>query len=180
MKFRNFLLSTKVLKYILNDPKCTVPQIRDAFGVKHSNPPLQEEKNLYKAISYLNNSELIRKIDFDSILPGGAHFHLMITLKGKKVIRFFEKTFNVIERNYFHSDPVNTNIREKVNKEDLAIEFSQLSHKVLEEFRYSLINELPQDERRILGSQKPKLKIIQDKLHKKLQEKVSNIIDSLF
>ena len=99
MKFRNFLLSTKVLKYILNDPKCTVPQIREAFGVEHSNPPLQEEKNLYKAISYLNNSELIRKIDFDSILPGGAHFHLMITLRGKKVIRFFEKTFNVIEKN---------------------------------------------------------------------------------
>ena len=106
MKFNNFFQAARILKYILINPNCTIPQIRDFFNVKRSNPPSTEEKNLYKLISYLDNSGFIVKKNSAAILPRGAHYSLQGTQKGSETIKTFKKCFSDIPLNFAFQKPI--------------------------------------------------------------------------
>jgi len=100
MKLEKSFLAIRVLKYIMKNPNCTIPQIRDHFNVKHFNPPSREEKNLYKLISYLDNSGFIVKKNSAEILPRGAHYSLQGTQKGSDTIKKCTKCFSDIPLNF--------------------------------------------------------------------------------
>ena len=178
MKFDNFFQATRVLKYILFNPNCTIPQIRDYFGVKHSNPPSSEEKNLYKLISYLDNSGFIVKKDSASILHRGAHYFLKGTQKGSQTIKKFKKCFSEIPLNFaFQSFDLSE--KDKVKIEELSTDFSKFSYGILNSLMQGLLDELTLDARRFLRSKRPKINKIIEKCHMRFRDKVSNIIDSL-
>jgi len=79
MKLENLLKTIQVLKYIKENPECVVPAMRDSLGIIHSDPPSQEEKDLYKIISTLSNKNYIEKIPFEKRELGGPHFFLTLT-----------------------------------------------------------------------------------------------------
>ncbi|MHA1292311.1 MAG: hypothetical protein ACTSQJ_06550 [Promethearchaeota archaeon] len=178
MKFKNFLLATKVIKYIIDNPRCTVPQIRDSFDIMHSNPPSLEEKDLYKVIRYLERAELIEKINNTKIRPGGAHFFLRVSQNGSRAYLSLKKIFSDVQLDIFKLSSTFGN-KNNIRYEDLSTEFSILTKNVLNELIQEFLDELPLDSRRFLRSKRPKLNNILDKSHKKLQEKVSNIIETL-
>lgn len=167
MKFKNFVITTRVLKYVLDHPSCTIPEIKNFFGIKSSNPPNYEEKNLYKIITNLDNSGFIDKIDSITVIPRGAHYNLKATHKGSQIVLTFKKLF---------SDNKN---KRNARPRDVSTEFSKLSYSVLNAFLQGFLNELPQDARWILRSKRPKFNILLEKSHMKLQNQVSKIIDSL-
>jgi hypothetical protein len=167
MKFKNFVITTRVLKYVLDYPSCTIPEIKKFFGIKSSNPPNYEEKNLYKIITNLDNSGFIDKIDSITVMPRGAHYNLKATHKGSQIVLTFKKIF---------SDNKN---KRNARPRDVSTEFSKLSYSVLNAFLQGFLNELPQDARWILRSKRPKFNILLEKSHMKLQNQVSKIIDSL-
>lgn len=178
MKFNNFFKATRILKYILINPNCTIPQIRDHFNVKRSNPPSSEEKNLYKLISYLDNSGFIVKKDSASILSRGAHFSLQGTQKGSETIKKFKKSFSDIPLNFAFQ---NFDLIEKDEGkiEELSMDFSKFSYNILNSLMQGLLDELPLDTRRFLRSKRPKINKLIEKCHTRIQDKFSNIIDIL-
>ncbi len=95
MNFGNLLKVAKILRFIEKNPNCNVPAIRAFLGLKHSDPPSQEEKNLYRLISSLNESGLVEKVHFKKRELGGAHFYLRMTLQGQD---FFKQLG--VSRNY--------------------------------------------------------------------------------
>ena len=72
----------KTLRFISEHPNCSVPYIRDQFGITHVDPPLKEEKGLYKVISLLSTQGYIRKTYFKTRVVGGAQFSLTLTDSG--------------------------------------------------------------------------------------------------
>ncbi|MHA1148787.1 MAG: hypothetical protein ACTSR8_11165 [Promethearchaeota archaeon] len=76
----------KILRFIDKYPKCIVPNIRDSFGIAHSEPPSKEEKNLYKIISSLSAQGMIEKRKIKKREPGGAHFYLVLKDLGSKFL----------------------------------------------------------------------------------------------
>ena len=178
MKFNNFFQATRILKYILINPNCTIPQIRDHFNVKHFNPPSREEKNLYKLISYLDNSDLIVKKDNDSISPRGAHYFLKGTQKGSVAIKKFRKTFSEIPLN-FSFQGFDLSQKKEVKIDELSTDFSKFSFNILNSLMQGLLDELPLDARRFLLSKRPRINKLIEKSHIRIQDKFSNIIDLL-
>ncbi len=168
MKLEKSFLALRVLKYIQKNPNCTIPQIRDFYGVKSFNPPQREEKNLYKVISYLNNDGFITKIDKPSISSRGAHYFLKLTQKGSQTISTFKELFSDIPRDE----------KDYIRAEDLSTGFSKFSYGILNSILQGLLDELPLDARRFLRSKRPRINILMEKCHTQLQEKVSKIIDS--
>ncbi len=166
MKLEKSFLAIRVLKYIMNNPNCTIPQIRDYFGIESFNPPQREEKNLYKVISYLDNDEFIAKIDNPSMSSRGAHFFLEVTQKGTDTISAFKELFLDLPS-------------DQIRPEDLSTRFSKLSYGILKDVLYGILNELDYETRRILNSKKPRINVLIEKCHAELQEEVSKIIESL-
>ncbi|MFX1340524.1 MAG: hypothetical protein ACFFDK_18085 [Promethearchaeota archaeon] len=166
MKLEKSFLAIRVLKYIMNNPNCTIPQIRDHFGIESFNPPQREEKNLYKVISFLDNDGFIAKIDNPSMSSRGAHFLLKVTQKGTETISAFKELFLGIPSN-------------EIVAEDLSTRFSKFSYNILRDVLYGLLNELDYETRRILNSKKPRINVLIEKCHAELQEEVSRIIESL-
>jgi len=166
MKLEKSFLALRVIKYIQKNPNCTIPQIRDFYGVKSINPPQREEKNLYKVISYLTNDGFIAKIDNPSISSRGAHFFLKVTQKGIETISTFKELFSEIPH-------------EEIRAEDLSTEFSKFSYGILNNVLYGLLNELDYETRRVLNSRKPRINVLIEKCQAQLQEKFSKLIDSL-
>ena len=80
MKLENFFLAINALKWIRENPNCTIPDLRDFFGE-------DKEKSLYKITSYLNDQNLVERVNNEEILPGGPHFYLKITLKGFRSVK---------------------------------------------------------------------------------------------
>ncbi len=76
----------KMIRFIEENPNCSVPYIRDHYGIVHSDPPSIEEKNLYKIITLLDNYGYIKKIYFKIRVIGGARFSLNLTESGKEFI----------------------------------------------------------------------------------------------
>ena len=178
MKFNNFFQAVRILKYILINPNCTIPQIRDYFNVKRSNPPSTEEKKIYKLISYLDNSGFIVKKDSDSILPRGAHYSLQGTQKGSETINIFKSCFTDIPLNFaFQNFDIIEN--DEVLIEEISTDFSRFSYSILNSLMQGLLDELPLDARRFLRSKRPRINKLIEKYHLKFQDKISNIIDSL-
>ena len=167
-----------MLKYILDHPNCTIPEIRDSLGIKHSNPPSFEEKYLYRALTYLNNSELIIKMDSTSIAPRGAHYYIKATHKGSQIMSKFEDIFLTIPIDFILNRSSNK-MEENIEKDDISTEFFKISYDVLNGLFQRLLDELPLDARRFLLSKRPKLNIIIEKYHAKLQETMTKIIESL-
>jgi hypothetical protein len=165
MKLENFILATRVLTYIQKNPNCTIPEIRDFYGIESYNPPQREEKDLYKVISYLDNENFIEKIDNRDILPRGAHYFLKITPRGTDFISSYKDLF---------SDISNENL-----SEDLSSDFSVFSFAILNNLKEGLLDQLPYDTRRLLTSRKARINVLIKKYHAQLQEKVSRIINSL-
>lgn len=178
MKFNNFFQAARILKYILINPNCTIPQIRDFFGVKRSNPPSTEEKNLYKLISYLDNSGFIVKKSSAAILPRGAHYFLIGTQKGSETIKKFKKSFSDIPLNFAFQN-FDLSEKDKGRIEELSTDFSRFSYKILNSLMQGLLDELPLDTRRFLRSKRPKINKLIEKYHQRIIDKISNIIDSL-
>jgi len=156
----------RVLKYIKNNPNCTIHQIRDFYDIKNFNPPQREEKNLYKVISYLDNDGYITKLDNPTIPSRGAHFFLKVTQKGIETISTFKELFSDIPH-------------EEIRAEDLSTDFSKFSYGILNNVLYGLLNELDYETRRVLNSRKPRINVLIEKCHAQLQEKFSKLIDSL-
>ncbi len=175
MKFLNYTLSIRVLKYILDHPNCTVPQIRDDFGIGHLKPISRQEKDLYKVVSYLHLNRFINKVENNPISSGGAHFYLKSTQKGMNLIYSFKTLFQDIIEDYSIIERI-LNKRMGANPTDLSMEFSRFTLRVLEGFLKDILNELPQDPKRFLV--KEKLKRIMDFSHSRLQNKMSSIIDN--
>ena len=164
MKLENFFLVLNVLKQILTNPECTIPQLRDFYGV-------DKEKNLYKVTSYLNKYELITKIENRDMIPGGPHFFLKATQKGRQTLLVFKELF-------VETSPQSSNLSEN----DLSIEFSKFSYGILNGLLQGLLYELPKDSRLFLKSNRSismRLKSHIEKSHAQLQEKFSKLIDSL-
>ena len=178
MKFENFIIKTRVLKYVLDHPNCTIPEIKNFFGIKSSNPPNYEEKNLYKIVANLDNSGFIDKIDSITVIPRGAHYNLKATHKGTQIVLTFKKIFSDMELDISPTRTQNKNKR-NARPRDVSTEFSKLSYSILNAFLQGFLNELPQDARWILRSKRPKFNILLEKSHMKLQNQVSKIIDSL-
>ena len=178
MKFNNFFQAARILKYILINPNCSIPQIRDFFGVKRSNPPSSEEKNLYKLISYLDNSGFIIKKNSAAILPRGAHYSLQGTQKGSETIKTFKKCFSDIPLNFAFQN-FDLSEKDKGKIAELSTDFSRFSYKILNSLMQGLLDELPLDTRRFLRSKRPKINKLIEKYHQRIIDKISNIIDSL-
>ena len=178
MKFEKFFITTRILRYILEHPNCTIPEIKDFFGIKSSNPPNYEEKNLYKIISKLDNSGFIDKIDNISIIPRGAHYNLKATQDGSKIVSTCKKIFSDFQQG-FPLEEIQPKDKQKISTADLLTEFSKLSYSILNGLLQGFLNELPQDARWILRSKRPKLNILLEKSHMKLQNHLSKIIDGL-
>lgn len=178
MKFDNFFQAARILKYILINPNCTIPQIRDYFNVERSNPPSTEEKNLYKLISYLDNSGFIVKRNSAEILPRGAHYSLQGTQKGSDTIKKCKKCFSDIPLNFAFQN-FDLSEKDKGKIEELSTDFSRFSYEILNSLMQGLLDELPLDTRRFLRSKRPKINKLIEKFHTRIQDKISNIIDSL-
>ena len=178
MKFDNFFQAARILKYILINPNCTIPQIRDFFNVIRSNPPSTEEKNLYKLISYLDNSGFIVKKNSAEILPRGAHYSLQGTQKGSDTIKKFNQCFSDLPLNFaFQSLDLSEKDKDKI--EEISTDFSRFSYDILNSLMQGLLDELPLDTRRFLRSKRPRINKLIEKFHTRIQDKISNIIDSL-
>jgi hypothetical protein len=76
----------KTLSFIGENPNCSVPYIRDQFGITHADPPSKEEKNLYKTINLLDTQGYIKKTYFKIRVIGGARFSLSLTKIGQEYI----------------------------------------------------------------------------------------------
>ena len=120
MKLENLFKTIQVLRYIKVNPECIVPDMRDSLGIIHSNPPSQEEKDLYKIISTLSNKNYIQKISFEKRKLGGPHFCLAITELG---ISFFNQLG-------LSADLIPSSEKEKIMKE-LETEQRLLIHETL-------------------------------------------------
>jgi len=178
MKFENLIVATRMLKYILDHPNCTIPEIRDSLGIKHSNPPSYEEKYLYRALTYLNNSELIIKMDSTSIAPRGAHYYIKATYKGSQIISKFEDVFLTVPIDFI-LERSSTKMENAIAEDDISTEFSKITYEVLNGLLQRVLDELPLDSRRFLHSKRAKLSIIIGKYHTRLQETMTKIIESL-
>ncbi len=164
MKLENFFLAVDVLEHILTNPECTIPQLRDFYG-------LEKEKSLYKVTSYLNKYGLIDKIENRDMVPGGPHFFLKATKKGWQTHSMFKELFD-------ETDLQSSNLSES----DLSIEFSKFSYGILNSLLQGLLYELPKDSRLFLSSNRSismRLKRHIEKSHAQLQDKFLRIIDSL-
>jgi len=174
MKLENFTLGIRVLKSIENNPNCTIPQLKDNFGIESLNPPSKEEKNLYKVISFLSNQGFIDKIDNPSISHRGAHYYLKITPKGSQLLSDIK--VDLIPEKY------NLTVKKSIEQEEISsisIEFSRNSYKIINNLLQGLLNELPKDSRLFLSANRSKIKSLIEKSHAQLQEEYSRIIDSL-
>ena len=164
MKLENFFLALDVLKYIITNPECTIPQLRDFYGV-------DKEKNLYKVTSYLNNYGLIDKIENRDMIPGGPHFFLKATFKGGQTLSIFKELFD--EPIPQDSDLINS---------DVSIEFSKFSYGILNSLLQGLLYELPKDSRLFLKSNRSismRLKSLIEKFHAELQDKFLKVLDNI-
>ena len=107
MKLENLFKTIQVLRYMKENPECIVPDMRETLGIIHSNPPTQEEKDLYKIISTLTKKNYIEKIPIKKRELGGPHFSLTITELG---IDFFDQLG-------LSTDVLPTSEKEKIMKE---------------------------------------------------------------
>ncbi len=82
MKIERLSRIIKILIFIKENLDCVVPNIRDFFNITPSDPPSQNQKELYKILSYLERIGYIEKSYFKKRDKWGAHFSLRITQLG--------------------------------------------------------------------------------------------------
>ena len=174
MKLENFFLAIRVLKYVEENPSCTIPQIKDFYEIYSFNPPQREEKDLYKVIAYLDNYGFLTKIDNEFIIPGGAHYFLKITPKGSQLLVDIRQDLTIEKYNLNRGD-----IMKNDDLSSASTEFSKFSYEILISVLHGLLDELDYETRRILNSKKPRINVLIEKCHSQLQEKFLRIIDSL-
>lgn len=178
MRIKNFFLTLRALKYIQNNPNCTIPQIREFCGIKNSTPPSREEKDLYKIVSYLANKAYIKKITNKYMQPRGAHYFLKVTPKGSDIFSSFKEIFS--------TPPLEFKLKENeerqkaiIDSKDLSSDFSKYCYDILKSLELGLIDQLPQDARWILRSKRSRINKLVENCHMKLQEKFVNMMDSV-
>jgi hypothetical protein len=89
----------KIIRFVYDHSDCSVPYIRDQLGISHSDPPLKEEKGLYKIITLLSNQGYIRKNYYKNRIIGGARFSLALTDSGNAFIKELGLDGNSNEQN---------------------------------------------------------------------------------
>lgn len=171
MKLENFFLAINILKYIQKNPNCTIPQLRDIYGV-------EKEKTIYKVASYLNNHGFVDKIDNKSFIPGGPHFFLRLTQRGLQTISMFKELFMEIPPES-PAQTYNMSETDAIKYDDLLSGFSKFSYGIINNLLQGLLDQLPLDARRFLLSKRSRINILIEKSHAQLQERVSKIISSL-
>jgi hypothetical protein len=171
MKLENFFFAFNVLKHIQKNPNCTIPQLRDIYG-------LDKEKSLYKVTSYLNNHGFIDKIDNKSLTPGGPHFFLRVSQRGLQTISTFKELFTDVSSDSI-AQKYNLSESDSIRYDDLSTDFSKFSYGIINSLLQGLLDQLPLDARRFLLSKRSRINILIEKSHAQLQEKVSEIIGSL-
>lgn len=180
MKFDNFFLALQILKGISGNPQCTIPDVRDALGIIHENPPTQEEKDLYKVVGYLEDMDLINKEKNDEIESKGAHYHLTITRKGSNLVENMKNMFGEkVSIDVFDLASAIGSSKGDIRVDDLKMEFYVLARNTLDELTRQILEMLPQDYSRIIRSQKSRLKSNVDESLTKLVSKVSSMMDLL-
>jgi hypothetical protein len=92
MKINRILKIIEIFRFINENSNCNVPQIRDYFKIPHSDPPSQEEKNIYKIITYLKGQDLVKKKYVKRREVGGVHFSLVSTPSGLNFLKQLGKT----------------------------------------------------------------------------------------
>lgn len=165
MKLENFFLMINALKWIRKHPNCTIPDLRDVFG-------MDKEKNLYKITSYLSEQNFVERVYNDEIIPGGPHFSLKITLKGLDFLL-------EIRRDIIPEDSNGVDYIDKSLISSISTEFSKFSYDILKTLFNGVRKELDYESSRILNSRKPRINVLIEKCHAQLQEEFKKIIDSL-
>jgi len=83
MKLSSLFKLIQVLKYVKLNPDCVTPEIREYLQIAPSDPPTQEEKDLYKIISALQREGYLEKHSIKQRKLGGPHFSLKMTEAGE-------------------------------------------------------------------------------------------------
>lgn len=84
----------KILEYIISNPYCQAPEIRDFLGIIHLSNPNKEEKEFYKLLSKLNNDGYISKVPIKKKGSGGAQFNLIILKTGAELLSRLKDFFS--------------------------------------------------------------------------------------
>lgn len=71
-----------ILGFIVKNPFCEAPDIRDFLGIKHESKLSKEEKRLYSILNKLEREEYIYKIPIKRQGSGGAQFKIKLSEKG--------------------------------------------------------------------------------------------------
>ncbi|MBD3340326.1 MAG: hypothetical protein GF353_14525 [Candidatus Lokiarchaeota archaeon] len=98
MKLEKILYILKILEFILSNPLCSAPEVRDFLGITHKKNLSKKEKRFYAILTKLENEGYISKIPIEKKGSGGAQFKIKISEKG---IDFFSKlkAANILEKN---------------------------------------------------------------------------------
>ncbi|MHA1271878.1 MAG: hypothetical protein ACTSQS_00425 [Promethearchaeota archaeon] len=75
-----------ILNYILHNPHCQAPEIRDFLKIKHTPTLTKEERDFYALLSKLEKERYIFKLPIKKKGSGGAQFNLKITEKGYNLL----------------------------------------------------------------------------------------------
>lgn len=79
-----------ILGYILTNPNCTMPEIRDFLEIKHEFKISPEEKELYSLVAKLEREEYIYKFPIKKKGSGGIQFRLRISNLGFVLLSQFK------------------------------------------------------------------------------------------
>mgnify|MGYP006307001117 CR=1 FL=1 len=72
----------RILGFIVHNPFCEAPDIRDFLGIEHEVQLTSEEKALYAILNKLEREEYIYKIPIKRQGSGGAQFKIKLSEKG--------------------------------------------------------------------------------------------------
>ena len=75
-----------VLGYLLKNPYCTAPEIRDFLGITNESPLSKEEKRLYAMLTKMEKEGYIFKIPIKRRGSGGPQFKIKLSEKGFGVL----------------------------------------------------------------------------------------------
>jgi len=86
MDLEKILKRFTILEYISTNSNCRAPEIRDFLGIIHSSNPSKEEKEFYQILNKLDQDGYALKLPIRKVGSGGAHFALILTGKGQKLL----------------------------------------------------------------------------------------------
>ncbi|MFO8017242.1 MAG: hypothetical protein R6U96_01285 [Promethearchaeia archaeon] len=72
----------RVMGFIVSNPYCEAPEIRDFLGIDHKSDLSKAERELYSILSKLEREEYIHKLPIKREGSGGAQFKIKLSEKG--------------------------------------------------------------------------------------------------